>query len=228
VKYTYEYPRPALTVDAVVFTLRAGDLAVLLIRRKKAPFKGKYALPGGFVDATESLAGAATRELAEETGVIDVTIHQLGAYGNPGRDPRGHTVSVAFYAFIVEQAHAVTAGDDASSAAWVSWAELESGRAELAFDHAQLVHDARMRLQRRLDEPCGHVGLELVPARFTLSELQHAYEAVLGRSFDKRNFRSRLLAQNLVEPAGAAQRSGRHRPAQLYRWRWHASASPVE
>ncbi len=218
-KYTYEFPRPALTVDAVVFTLRANDLAVLLIRRKKAPHKGKFALPGGFVDANESLANAALRELAEETGVTDVTLEQLGAYGDPGRDPRGHTVSVAFFSFIVAEAHEVTAGDDASSAAWVSWAEIESGPAALAFDHAQLVQDARVRLQQRLDDPCGHVGLELVPARFTLSELQGVYEAVFGRAFDKRNFRSRLLAQDLVEAVDAAQRTGRHRPAQLYRWK---------
>jgi 8-oxo-dGTP diphosphatase len=202
-----------------VFTLAKDGLAVLLIRRKKVPHKGRLALPGGFVDANESLVDAAQRELAEETGVTHVSLEQVGAYGDPGRDPRGHTVSVAFFTFIVAEAHAITAGDDASSAAWVSWADIESGRAELAFDHARLVQDAHVQLRKRLDDPACAAGLELVPARFTLSELQHVYEAVSGRAHDKRNFRSRLLALELVERVDAAHRTGRHRPAQLYRWR---------
>lgn len=208
-----------MTVDSVVFTLRAEDLAVLLIRRRKAPHKGKFALPGGFVDENESLAKAALRELVEETDVTDVTLEQLGAYGDPGRDPRGHTVSVAYFTFVVAEAHPVKAGDDASEAAWINWADIESNKAELAFDHATIVRDARVRLQQRLDDPRRHAGFELVPSRFTLSELQRVYEAVFGRSLDKRNFRSRLMALDLVETVMAAQRTGRHRPAQLYRWK---------
>ena len=95
--YTYEYPRPAVTVDVVLFTIRAGDLAVLMIRRGGAPFKGHWALPGGFVEENESLERAASRELKEETGIEQAALEQLGAFGDPGRDPRGHTVSVAFY-----------------------------------------------------------------------------------------------------------------------------------
>lgn len=218
-KHTYDYPRPAVTADAIVFSLRADDLAVLLIRRKKAPHKGKFAIPGGFVDENESLLKAAERELLEETGVSDVTFEQLGAYGDPGRDPRGHTVSVAFYTFIVAEAHTVKAGDDASAAVWVNLTDVESGHVELAFDHLTLIKDARARLQQRLDDPRRHEGFELVPPRFTLSELQRVYEAVFGRKLDKRNFRSRLLALDLVECVVAAQRTGRHRPAQLYRWK---------
>ena len=108
--FTYEYPRPAVTCDVVAFTMRADDLAVLLIRRKRDPFAGHWALPGGFVDRDEALGRAAARELAEETGLTGVKMDQLGAYGDPGRDPRGHTVSVAYVAFLVSEA-AVAAAD---------------------------------------------------------------------------------------------------------------------
>jgi len=212
VPYTYEYPRPALTADVAVFTIRTGDLSVLLIRRAKAPFKGAWALPGGFVDLNEPLEKAAARELSEETGLGGLPMEQLGAFGDPGRDPRGHVVSVAWLAFLVA-ARPVTAGDDASAAQWHSVAALP----KMAFDHALVIQVALDRLRHRLVDP-GRSPIEIVPPRFTLSELQHVHEAVLGRQVDKRNFRARLLAKNLVEPVGAARKLGRHRPAQLYRF----------
>ena len=215
--YTYEYPRPAVTVDVVLFTIRAGDLAVLMIRRGGAPFKGHWALPGGFVEDNETLERAAARELQEETGLVQTQLEQLGAFGDPGRDPRGHTVSVAFYAFVVAATRPVAA-DDAADARWVPLTTLT--RARVAFDHSRIIALATERLREHLT---GHDGpsrrrLELVPPRFTLSELQHVHEAVLGRQLDKRNFRAKLLSQNLVEPVASAHRTGRHRPAQLYRW----------
>ncbi len=223
--YTYEYPRPAVTVDVVLFTIRAGDLAVLMIRRGGPPFKGHWALPGGFVEESETLERAAARELQEETGLVQTQLEQLGAFGDPGRDPRGHTVSVAFFAFVVAATRPVAA-DDAADAQWVPLATIM--RARVAFDHSRIIALAAMRLR---DHLAGHDApsrprLELVPARFTLSELQHVHEAVLGRRLDKRNFRAKLISQNLVEPVASAHRTGRHRPAQLYRWT-EAPAEPA-
>jgi len=221
--YTYAYPRPAVTVDVVLFTIRAGDLAVLMIRRGGAPFKGHWALPGGFVEENETLERAAIRELKEETSIDQPSLEQLGAFGDPGRDPRGHTVSVAFYAFLVAPARPVAA-DDAADAQWVSLATIS--RARVAFDHARIIALAVERLREHLafgeQETPHRRSLELVPPRFTLSELQHVHEAVLGRQLDKRNFRAKLLLRNLVEPVASAHRTGRHRPAQLYRWRQRA------
>ncbi len=223
--YTYEYPRPAVTVDVVIFTIRAGELAILMIRRGGTPFKGHWALPGGFVEDNESLERAAARELQEETGIIQTSLVQLGAFGDPGRDPRGHTVSVAFYAFIAAPARPVAA-DDAADAQWVTLAALE--RARIAFDHQRIIALASERLRDQLGgEPQTSFGrIDLVPARFTLSELQHVHEAVLGHQVDKRNFRAKLIGQELVEPVASAHRTGRHRPAQLYRWTQKSGRAP--
>jgi 8-oxo-dGTP diphosphatase len=244
VPFTYAYPRPAVTVDAVIFTMRAEDLAVLLVKRGKAPFERHWALPGGFVDEHESLERAIARELEEETGIREVAVEQLGAFGDPARDPRGHTVSVAYFSFVVAESHRVRAGDDAAEVKWIPLRDLAleasvaSGgngatgatshgsaprgatkRRKLAFDHARIILAARDRLQERLHDPRRLSAFEIVPPRFTLTELQRVYEAVFGRSLDKRNFRARVMAQGLVEPVSSARRTGRHRPAQLYRWR---------
>src|SRR5438034_11030935 len=114
--FTYDYPRPAVTADTVLFTMRAGDLAVLLVQRASAPFKGAWALPGGFVDQDEALDHAATRELQEETGLTGIALEQLGAFGEPGRDPRGHTITVAFLSFVVADTAPVAAHDAADAA----------------------------------------------------------------------------------------------------------------
>jgi len=228
VPYTYEYPRPSVTVDTVLFTIRSGELAVLMIRRGGPPFKGHWALPGGFVEENESLERAAARELQEETGVVQTVLEQLGAFGDPGRDPRGHTVSVAFYAFLVATTRPVAA-DDAADAQWVPLSTL--ARARVAFDHSRIIALAVERLRAELALPGLASGtprarFEIVPARFTLSELQHVHEAVLGKQIDKRNFRSKLVSQGLVEPVASAHRTGRHRPAQLYRWKQAELAPP--
>jgi 8-oxo-dGTP diphosphatase len=231
VPYTYEFARPAVTADVVLFTLRARDLAVLLVKRARAPFRGAWALPGGFVDKNEPLDRAAARELVEETGVSGVTLEQLGAFGDPGRDPRGHTVSIAYLSFAAAETHPLRAGDDAADAAWFSLGELPIApppgapnrrrarpKVTLAFDHARMIELARSRMQERINDPVRAARFELVPPQFTLTELQHVYEAVLGHPIDKRNFRARLLAHDLVEEVGEHRR-GRHRPAQLFRWR---------
>lgn len=226
VRHTYEFPRPSVTADVVVFTIRNGELCILLIRRGKAPFKNTWALPGGFVDQNEGLAKAAARELEEETSLGGLTLEQLGAFGDPGRDPRGHTVSVAYFTFLAAQTP-VAAGDDAAAIDWHPVRALP----KMAFDHASIVALAHDRLRQRLELGLFARGLEIVPARFTLSELQHVHEAVLGRQLDKRNFRARMIAQDLVEPATSphgspARKVGRHRPAQLYRFTSESTKEP--
>jgi 8-oxo-dGTP diphosphatase len=228
VPFTYEHPRPAVTVDVALFTIRAAQLAVLLIKRGKAPFRGSWALPGGFVDLSESLEHAAARELHEETGLTGVRLEQLGAFGEPGRDPRGHTVSVAYMAFAVSAARPLRgklrAGDDAAAAEWHSVAALAldperaRGGIKLAFDHASILSHGLARLRQEVSRLGPDTPLDFAPARFTMSELQLVHEAVVGHSVDKRNFRARLLAQGVAVPVLAERRTGRHRPAQLYRW----------
>jgi 8-oxo-dGTP diphosphatase len=157
VPYTYEYPRPAVTVDIAVFGKRGTELVVLLIERKHEPFLGCWALPGGFVDANEALDAAALRELLEETGLAGVTLKQVGAFGEPGRDPRGHTVSVAFVTEADPASAKVAAGDDAAKAEWHAWSTLrlagdaqgKPGDVRLAFDHDRVLLAARARLDGR-------------------------------------------------------------------------------
>jgi 8-oxo-dGTP diphosphatase len=220
VPFTYEYPRPAVTVDVVLFTMRSEDLAVLLVKRGGAPFKGQWALPGGFVNPHERLEQAAARELAEETAVTGVPLEQIGAFGDPGRDPRGHTVSVAYLAFVIAESHSIEAGDDAADATWMKLHDLaldgtkRRGAKALAFDHARIVEVARERLQERLHDPRRHGAFDIVPPRFTLAELQRVYEAVYGRAFDARAFRKRARAEFVV-PAKAPKQKGE----ELYRWK---------
>jgi 8-oxo-dGTP diphosphatase len=209
--YTYDYPRPSLTVDCVIFGLEEPQqLKVLLIQRKRNPFAGKWALPGGFVEMEESLEVAARRELREETGVENVFMEQLYTYGQPGRDPRGRVISVAYYALVNLSEHTLRAADDASDAAWYGIDTLP----ELAFDHEQILTMALERLRAKLRyQP---VGFELLPEHFTLSQLQQLYETVLGiSSLNKRNFRTRILKMGVLREVGR-QTKVAHRPAMLY------------
>lgn len=216
--YTYSYPRPALTVDIVVFTLRDNRLQVLLIQRNEEPFAGMWALPGGFVRMDESLEDAAQRELEEETGVHNVYLEQLYTYGDPQRDPRGRVVTVAYYALIPADTPVRTEGSsDVRQACWYPVDDLPP----LAFDHAAIYTYALRRLRYKLEYTA--VGFELLPDKFTLSELQHTYETILGEMLDKRNFRRRILEAGIIEET-AHLRMGEGRPARLYRYRADAVA----
>jgi 8-oxo-dGTP diphosphatase len=208
--------RPAVSVDVVVFSVRARDLKVLLVRRGQPPHRGLWALPGGFVHAAEALEDAARRELTEETAIRDVYLEQLYTFGAPRRDPRGHVISVAYFALVGAGLEA-RAGDDAGGVAWHSVYSLP----ELAFDHAEVVRYALQRLRYKLEYTA--VGFELLPDEFTLSELQAAYEIVLGEKLDKRNFRRRILdAHILAETTRYRASEGQGRPARLYRYRQNA------
>lgn len=210
--YTYEYPRPALTVDVVVFALDEQDLKVMLIERDLPPFSGGWALPGGFVHVDETLEEAARRELREETGLHDIYLEQLYTFGAVDRDPRERVVSVAYYALVNLAGHEVAASTDARNAAWFALADLP----RLAFDHDAILAAAHERLRAKVRyQP---IGFELLPERFTLRQLQHLYEVILDRELDKRNFRKRVLAMSIVKETNEIETDVAHRAARLYRF----------
>ncbi len=210
--HTYQYPRAALTVDCVVFGFDEGELKVLLIERALEPFKGKWALPGGFVRVDETLDDAARRELKEEAGLKDVFLEQLYTFGTVARDPRERVVSVAHYALVQLAAHDTKAATDAADARWYPISKVP----KLAFDHADILAAALARLKSKVRyQP---IGFELLPPKFTLSQLQHLYEAVLENELDKRNFRKKVLSYGLLVPLKETQMTGRHRPAQMFRF----------
>jgi 8-oxo-dGTP diphosphatase len=209
--YSYEYPHPAVTTDIVIFTVRDGKLNVLLVRRGTEPFKGSWALPGGFVRIDESVDDCAKRELAEETGLHDVYLEQLYTFGTPDRDPRERVISVAYYTLTPSANMELKAGTDAAEAAWHPVGELP----ELSFDHDDIIAMARTRLAAKMEYST--IGLQFMPEEFTLSQLQVVYEQAIGRELDKRNFRKWILSLNLIEETGKKFASGAHRPAMLYR-----------
>lgn len=210
--HTYEYPRPALTVDCVVFGLDEDDLKVLLIQRDLEPFAGKWALPGGFVRMDESLEEAARRELAEEAGVSNVFLEQLYSFGDVNRDPRGRVVTVAYYALVKLGNYAVKGATDARNAAWFAVDDVPP----LAFDHDRILEVAYERLKGKVRyQP---IGFELLPPKFTLTQLQKMYEKVLDRPLDKRNFRKKILGMDILQGLDEVETDVAHRAAQLFRF----------
>jgi 8-oxo-dGTP diphosphatase len=200
----------SVTVDIVLLTIRDRRLQVLLIKRLARPFQGRYALPGGFVGENESVEAAALRELREETGVDKVYLEQLYTFGDPKRDPRGRIITVAYYA-LVPPTQSLHAGTDAAAAAWFP----VDGLPPLAFDHRKIVDYAHTRIRNKLDYT--NVGFELLPPKFTLTQLQLVHEAILGASLDKRNFRRKIIQRSIVKPVDEWTQTGR-KPAQLYRF----------
>ena len=201
-----------VTVDCVVFGLDEQDLKILLIQRGNEPFKGSWAVPGGFVNADESLEHAALRELKEETGVHDVFLEQLYTFGDVHRDPRRRIVTVAYYALVNLRDHTIKAATDASNAAWFAVDDIT----KLAFDHARIVETALRRLRGKVRyEP---IGFELLPEKFTLTQLQRMYEKILEQEVDKRNFRKKILGMELLKELDEVQVDVAHRAARLYKF----------
>jgi len=190
------------------------ELRVLLVRRRGEPFRGCWAIPGGFVRMRESLDDAARRELEEETGLRDVYLEQLYTFGGPDRDPRTRVISVAYYALLPGHVQKPRADDDTGEARWIAVTRLP---ANLAFDHGEILDLALRRLRAKADY--AGIAREFLPPRFTLRRLRRIYEIVLGRQLDRANFTRRILMEDDIEETGETDRSGAHRPAKLYRYR---------
>lgn len=214
-----KYDRPSVTTDVVIFSILDEMLKVLLIKRKSWPFEGMWAIPGGFVHMDESLEDGAYRELAEETDVTesDVYLEQLYTFGKPDRDPRTRVITVAYFALVSADKLSPQAASDAADVGWFSVYNLPP----LAFDHDEILEYALTRLRYKLEYSA--VGFQLLPEKFTLRELQDAYEIVLGTKLDKGNFRSKLRKTNVVEKVEGYRNTG-GRPARLYRFRDDAVA----
>lgn len=198
-----------VAVDAVCFTVLHDELKILLIQRKYEPFKGGYAIPGGFVKKDEELEDAVKRELAEETGATGAFLKQLGAYGKVGRDPRGRILSISFVA-LINPHQRLQATTDAMAAEWFAVDNLP----KLEFDHDKIIADALDFLRFELQTT--NIAREVLPEFFTLSQLQHLYETVLGKKLDKRNFRRRIKEMDVLKETDKTHMDGAHRPAKLY------------
>lgn len=220
------FERPSVAVDVALLTVDDGALKTLLLRRDAAPYRGRWALPGGFVGIDEALDEAAARVLAQKTNIRRVFLEQLYTFGAPRRDPRTRVISVAHYA-LVDRARLAEASDQTRVATIeVPWegetggpvdAIGEDGRAlALAFDHTDILGMAVKRIRGKLDYT--PIGFQLLPERFTLSELQRVHETVLGRPLNKDSFRRRMLASGQLEATGDLQTGVDHRPAELYRF----------
>lgn len=223
------FERPSVTVDVALLSAFDGSLSTLVREREAHPFKGRFALPGGFVAMDESLDGAAHRVLAEKAGLRGVFLEQLYTFGAPGRDPRTRVITVAYYA-LVERARFAEAARCAKGLAVarldVPWEGETGGPVEtrteageplpLAFDHADVLGMAVKRLRGKLGY--APIGYQLLGERFTLLELQRVHETILGRPLNKDSFRRRMLASGELEATGESQKDVDHRPAELYRF----------
>lgn len=207
-KYHYKYPHPSVTTDCVIFGFDGVKLKVLLIERGLEPFKGRWAFPGGFIKMDESAEEGALRELQEETGLTGAYIKQFHAFTDPNRDPRERVITIAYYALVRIQD--VKGGDDAAKAQWFDLDEVPA----LAFDHDRILRQAMQELRKQIHfEP---IGFELLPEKFTMSALQHLYEAILAVKFDRRNFSKKILHLGLLDQLEEKAKGNQAKDAFLY------------
>lgn len=197
-----------LAVDVVIMTVDAGELFGLLVKVKDGPCAGQWAFPGGLVGLGEGLDEAAQRELAVQTGLRDVYLEQLRTFGDPSRDPRARVVSTAYFA-LVRGRETVRSGGKYADVGWFPMRRLP----RLAYDHSEIATHALQRVRAKLEYT--NIVYSLLPKEFTLGELQHVYEVILGHALDRRNFRKKILGTELLKPL-TKQRRGAHRPATLY------------
>lgn len=202
-----QYP---LSVDCVIFGYNEGKLLAALIERRNEPYKGLWAIPGGFLIGDETVEEAAARELKEETGISDLFLEQFHVYSNPDRDPRGRVITVAFYALVNADKYHLVATQDAARAEWFSAYEIP----KLAFDHERIYKDALNSL--RLAVRGKPLAFELLPQKFTLTMLQALYEQIFKIKIDKRNFRKKIAKLEFIKATKKITKGERNRPAQLY------------
>lgn len=208
--FSYKHPRPALTTDCVIFGFDGKDLKVLLIERDGKPFAGQWAFPGGFVEMDEELADSAARELAEETGLRDVSLEQFHTFDAVDRDPRERVISVAHYALVNLGDYRAEAADDARNIGWYAFDDVPP----LAFDHAEILKVAREHLQSRVrHQP---IGLDLLPPEFPLCQLRQLYESVLGRRLETQSFRNTLFSTGILREADPTGPKGTSSGERLY------------
>lgn len=224
-----KFERPSVAVDVSLLAVRGDKLVTWLVRRNEHPHRGRWALPGGFVRMHESLDDAAARVLADKSGLRGVFLEQLYTFGAPGRDPRTRVISVAYYALIdvarLEPLIAAQPQGVCVAELDIPWedeaggaveARLEGREIKLAFDHAEQLGSAVKRLRGKL--AYAPIGYQLLPAQFTLRQLQTVHETILGRALNKDSFRRKMLASEQLEATGAYQSEVDHRPAELYRF----------
>ena len=204
------YEQPAVTVDLVIFTVSEEKLKVLLVKRAHEPYKGIWSIPGGFLKAQESLEDAAIRVMKEKTGVKEVYLEQLYTFGRPDRDPRARIITVTYFALIPWQNLVQPASGKVADLDWFPVDQLP----ELAFDHQEILTYAISRLRAKASY--SNIVYGLLPLRFRLSDLQKIYEIIINKTFDKRNFRKRMLATGLLKETGMKEITGAHRPAMLF------------
>jgi 8-oxo-dGTP diphosphatase len=207
------YERPSVTVDVVIFTLRNRELHVLLVQRRRWPYEGYWALPGGFIAMDESLEQSARRELEEETGVRDVYLEQLYTFGDPGRDPRTRVISVSYFALVRADLHELRVSEESTA---VRWFPVHSLPAPLAFDHDTILHYALSRLRSKLEYTT--LAFQLLPEVFSILELKDIYEQILSEKLDKGNFYRKIREADVLEETGNI-REGRGRPTRLWRFK---------
>ncbi|MCS7077718.1 MAG: NUDIX hydrolase [Bacteroidia bacterium] len=203
-----------VAVDNVVFGWNGEEIHLLLVKRNFEPYRDKWALPGGFIEYGENAEKASLRKLFEETSIEKVFLEQLYTFSDKDRDPRMHVISIAYYALINMKKHQITQDKNMHSSA-IQWVDVRN-IPPLAFDHNQIVDTALQRLKSKITYT--PIGFELLPDKFTLSELQLLYEKILNRKIDKRNFRKKILSFGMLEPLQEYQKNVRHRAAQYYRF----------
>lgn len=209
-EFTYPYPRPSVTTDCVIFGYDGKDLKLLLVERGIPPFKGMWALPGGYLQMDEDAIDGAKRELFEETGLRDAYIEQFRTFSAVDRDPRGRVITIAHLALV--RISEVKGGDDAAKARWFPLKDVP----QLAFDHDMILREAMKALRQKIHfEP---VGFELLPDVFTMPQLQHLYESILDVRFDRRNFASKMLHLGILEDTGDRKAGAPSRVPATYRF----------
>jgi 8-oxo-dGTP diphosphatase len=202
------------TVDCIIFGFDEGELKILLIERNEAPFKGWFALPGYFVENTEAIETAAQRILYESTGLKGIYMEQFYTFGALGRHPQGRVITVAYYAMIrlTGQKDVKPVSDFAKQAVWVNVKDIP----ELAFDHSRIFRKGFEKIRNKISyQP---IAFELLPEKFTLTQLQNLYEVILNKKLDKRNFRKKMLSYDILKELDEKQKGVSYRAAKLYKF----------